>query len=453
MSTALNPAQNNRLESAMNGAGKKAAPVDHPTITRILAKSAEFGKALPKVMTPDRFMRIAIGALRRNPKLLECDPLSIMGSLLIAAQLGLEVNTPLGHFYLIPRWNNKTGRLEADGQVGYKGWVDLLNRTGNVKDLIAHTVYERDEFDYSLGDNEHITHKPAMGDRGEAIAYYVIVKLTNGGVRRRVLSRHDVEQYRRRSKTPNAGPWVSDYNAMALKTTFLRELPWLPLSLELREAASYENAIEAHAKVVYSERANQIEYDMPEPAAQLEYAPAEQVEEYQQQYQEPEPAPAPPPPRQTRRAAPRAAAPAPAPLTADDEITDVEPGPAKPSAPAKPLSEANPQHVKAFETWLATMEKDAHSRGLEHLTMPGSMARVIYADLVENGVAPQCADTYPQKRLNVAKLRADWNDTLHLLDSAYARVLAKFEADKQPSAEPPEAPWEGKSGEAYHGDY
>ena len=451
MSHALSPAQNTRLESAMNGA-KKPAP-DHPTITRILAKSAEFAKAMPKVMTPDRFMRVAIGAIRRNPKLLECDPLSLMGSLLIAAQLGLEVNTPLGHFYLIPRYNGKTGRMEADGQIGYKGWVELLNRTGAVKDLIAHVVYERDEFDYSLGDDEHITHKPAMGDRGEAIAFYVIVKLTNGGVRRRVLSRHDVDQYRRRSKSANNGPWVTDYNAMALKTTFLREVPWLPLSLELREAVGYENAIEAQAKVVYKDGAGQIDYDMPEPAAQLEYAPAEPVEEYQQQYQEPEPAPAPPPPRQTRRAAPRAAAP-PAPLPADDEITDVESEPVKPAAAAapKPLTESNPQHVKAFESWLAVMEKDAHSRNLEHLTMPGSMARVIYADLVENGIAPQRADTYPQKRLNVAKLRSNWDETLQLLDAAYARILVKFDPQKPAAAEPPEAPWE-EDGEAYHGDY
>lgn len=85
-----------RLESAMNSNGQKKAPADHPTIVRIQAKAAEFAKAMPNVMKPDRFMRIAIGAIRRNPKLLECDPLSLMGSLLVAAQLGLEVNTPWG---------------------------------------------------------------------------------------------------------------------------------------------------------------------------------------------------------------------------------------------------------------------------------------------------------------------------------------------------------------------
>jgi recombination protein RecT len=438
MSIATTPV--GRLDSAMNGQ-KRPAP-DHPTIARIQAKAIEFGKAMPKVMTVDRFMRVAIGAIRRNPKLLECDPLSLMGSLLVAAQLGLEVNTPLGHYYLIPRYNGKTGKNEADGQIGYKGWIELLNRTGAVRDLAAHVVYERDEFTYSLGDDEKIVHVPALGDRGEAIAFYVIVKLTNGGVRRRVLSRHDVDQYRKRSKSPNNGPWVSDYNAMALKTTFLREVPWLPMSLELREAVSYENAVDAQAKIVYKDGSNQIDYEVPEPVQQIESQ--YQQPDYEPEY-EPEPEPVPvEKPRQTRRAPSRL----PAPATVIEEGVPEVVAPSVPVAP-KHLSESNPDHVRAFESWISAKETEVRAAGLDHLCLPGALARAIYANLVERGIAQQCADTYGQKRLNIAKLRRDWDETLNLLNISFGLLLKKSEPEKNVSGE---APWQDGN-DGYQGDY
>lgn len=254
------------LANAVNGA---AAPKvnDHPTIIRIQAKAEEFAKAMPSVMTKDRFMRIAIGAIRKNPKLLECDPLSLMGSLLVAAQLGFEVNTPLGHFFLIPRWNKTTHQMEADGQIGYKGWIELLQRSGQVQSMVAETVFENDYFDYALGDDPKIEHKPSMSERGRAIAYYVSVRIKNGGVFRKVLSWQDIQRYRARSRTPNAGPWVSDFDAMALKTTFMRLTPWLPKSIEMQRAEAFENTIEANGTVVYREKQNQIDYVIPEPAA------------------------------------------------------------------------------------------------------------------------------------------------------------------------------------------
>lgn len=443
MSTVQN---NNRLQSAMTD--QKRQPVDHPTIVKIQAKAAEFAKAMPKVMTPDRFMRVAIGAIRRNPKLLECDPLSLMGSLLIAAQLGLEVNTPLGHFYLIPRWNGKTQRNEADGQIGYKGWVELLNRTGVVKDLIAHVVYERDDFDYSLGDDEHIHHKPAMGDRGEAVAFYVIVKLTNGGVRRRVLSRHDVEQYRRRSKSANNGPWVTDYNAMALKTTFLREVPWLPLSLELREAVSYENAIEAQAKVVYKEGSNQLDYDLPEPAAQqLEYAPAEPAEDYHQQYQaEPEPEPVQERPRAQRRPAQRATAPPP---SFEEDIQDVEPLPdAKPApAPAPKVDAANPKVVQAVDAWFAQRAQEFEKWGVQPFGHSGALMARLYESMLAVGlVQPAAADTYNAKRIALAKLKPSFPELLDVLEKYYDALFVELQSQYPNLKGGGDAPWQEEPG-------
>lgn len=257
----------NELATATAAAANGTRRVtDHPTILQIQAKAKQFSEAMPTHFPPDRFMRIAIGAIRKTPKLLECDVLSLMGSLLVAAQLGLEPNSPLQQFYLIPRFNGKTKRMECDGQIGYKGWLELLSRTDAVASIVAEVVHEQDQFHYQLGDDPLIQHIPHIGERGKSVAYYVSVKLKTGGVYRKVLSREDVQKFRARSQSPNAGPWVNDFDAMALKTTFLRLVTWLPKSIELNRAAAYENTLEAGGQVRYSESHGQLEYDVPDPS-------------------------------------------------------------------------------------------------------------------------------------------------------------------------------------------
>ena len=82
-------------------------------------------RALPSVMTPERFTRIAVSALSTTPKLQDCHPMTFIGAMMTAAQLGLEPNTPLGQAYLIPFWNGKSKRMECQFQLGYKGMIDL----------------------------------------------------------------------------------------------------------------------------------------------------------------------------------------------------------------------------------------------------------------------------------------------------------------------------------------
>ena len=77
----------------------------------IVAYKDQIAKALPSVMTPERFTRIALTAVSNNPQLAHCTPMSFLGAMMQAAQLGLEPNTPLGQAYLIP-YRNK-GTLEA----------------------------------------------------------------------------------------------------------------------------------------------------------------------------------------------------------------------------------------------------------------------------------------------------------------------------------------------------
>ena len=99
----------------------------------------EIKKALPSVMTPERFTRIALSALNNTPQLQACTPMSFLAALLNAAQLGLEPNTPLGQAYLIPYKNH--GRLECQFQIGYKGLIDLAYRNGQMQMIHAQAVY------------------------------------------------------------------------------------------------------------------------------------------------------------------------------------------------------------------------------------------------------------------------------------------------------------------------
>lgn len=413
-----------QLQAAANGQKK---PADHPTIVRIQAQADKFAEAMPSVMTRDRFMRIAIGAIRRNPKLLECDALSLMGSLLVAAQLGLEVNTPLGHFYLIPRWNKKTGKMEADGQIGYKGWLELLERTNLVTSMTAEVVHEKDHFVYRLGDDPGIEHVPHIGDRGKAVAYYVSIKLANGGVFRKVLSRSDVEKYRARSQSPNAGPWISDFDAMALKTVFLRLVTWLPKSLEIKRAAAYENTIEANGTVKYSERQGQIEYVVPEPAPvrdEPEYSIEDDGEEIDVEFvekPEPEPEPAPPP---------KAVA---------------KPAPRKRTAPAKPAEPIVEQKagsslagtVKAIEDWFAAVTAQNAEGGLTELAEREGLMEWIWPKLTAEGHVNGATSHWYSRLNELAKAGGDTAATLRMLDAALKSVRADYLGE--PAAETVEA--------------
>lgn len=190
----------------------------------------QFAKALPKVITADRFTRIALTALSTTPALLECTRESFLGALMQAAQLGLEPNTPLGQAYLIPFKNTKKNATECQFQIGYKGLLDLCYRSGDVSSISAHVVYENDKFIYVLGLDEKLVHVPAPSERGSAKFVYAVFKLKNGGFRFEVMSMDDVKHHAERySKAYKFGPWQTNFEEMALKTVLKKVLKYAPI--------------------------------------------------------------------------------------------------------------------------------------------------------------------------------------------------------------------------------
>jgi recombination protein RecT len=190
-------------------------------------------KCLPKHLPPERFIRVAVTAMTRTPKLAQCEQASFFERLLELSSMGLEPDGRRAH--LIPFENRKRGVVECQLIVDYKGIVELAMRSGVVSFLHADVVCDNDEFEYDRGELKK--HKiDFRKDRGAIYAVYAVCRFKDGTEKCDVMSKRDVDAIRARSRAANSGPWVTDYNEMAKKTVFRRLSKWLPLSAEFRDA-------------------------------------------------------------------------------------------------------------------------------------------------------------------------------------------------------------------------
>jgi recombination protein RecT len=200
----------------------------------------QIAKALPAICTPDRFLRVAMTAITKTPKLLECDRDTFVVCLLDCAQLGIEPDGRRAH--LIPfnkNTKNPDGSWSKTVQcqliIDYKGLVELVMRSGKVSNVHADKVCENDRFIYDAGKvvkHEINFRKP----RGDAYAYYAQAEYKDGSKKAEVMTLDDIELIRERSKAKDNGPWKTDYSEMAKKTVFRRLSKWLPLSPEDAQA-------------------------------------------------------------------------------------------------------------------------------------------------------------------------------------------------------------------------
>lgn len=214
-------------------AGTAVAEKKGKTIFDVIQSGAkQFATALPKHINSDRFVRIAITTIRQNPKLAQCNKESLLGALMVSAQLGLEPGV-LGQCYLIPY-----GR-ECQFQIGYKGMIELLRRSGQLKDIYAYSVYENDEFEMTYGLDRDLKHKPNLQNKGNFIGCYCVAVLKDDARAFEYMTKEEIEAHGKKfSKTYGNGPWKTDFEAMAHKTVVKKMLKWLPVSVEFLEMAS-----------------------------------------------------------------------------------------------------------------------------------------------------------------------------------------------------------------------
>lgn len=205
---------------------------------------------LPRHVSPDRMLKIALGALRTTPKLMGCTVESLMGAVIQVSQLGLEPNTPLGHAYLIPFENRKKGTVEVQIVLGYKGLIDLARRSGQIVSIAAHEVCENDHFEYAYGLDERLEHRPALGERGKIIAFYAVAKMVGGGHAFEVMSNDQILAIRdasqgwktaKRFGKEKESPWGAHYAEMGRKTCLRRLVKYLPVSIEMANAVALDD--------------------------------------------------------------------------------------------------------------------------------------------------------------------------------------------------------------------
>lgn len=202
-------------------------------------------QALPKTVKIDRFLRVAMNAIAKNPDLQKCTASSLYGAIMQSAQFGLEVGL-MNQAHLVPYWNSDKRCFEAQFQIGYLGLRDMAEWYGDVEDGDAQVVYEKDEFDYELGDNPSIRHKPHKGQsRGEQIYYYAWAKPKNGKIKVAVMSRQEVEEHRdqfvRKTKSGEFSPaWTKTFDAMGIKTVMRKCYKLVARSPQLREAIALD---------------------------------------------------------------------------------------------------------------------------------------------------------------------------------------------------------------------
>lgn len=208
----------------------------------------EIQRALPRHVTPDRMARVAMTAVRTTPDLAICTVPSFVGCVMQAAQLGLEPNTPLGHAYLIPRRDKSLpgNQRSCSLIVGYQGYIELARRSGMVSTIYAYVVRQGDAFEYELGLEPNIKHKPSEAEDRESkpiTHVYAVAKMRDSDERVFVvLTRAQVEARRKRSAASSSGPWVTDYEAMCLKTAVRSLWKWLPKSAEIARATALDDA-------------------------------------------------------------------------------------------------------------------------------------------------------------------------------------------------------------------
>lgn len=204
----------------------------------------ELARALPEHISPDRVARIALTELRRVRHLAECTQASFGGALMTCAQLGLEPGGAIGEAYLIPFYNKEARAYEVQLIIGYQGMIKLYWQHPLAAGLDVQVVYEGDEFEFAYGLDPVLRHVPSMtADRGKPVAYYAVARLKNGGSAFVVLSPSDIERIRQRSKAKSSGPWRTDYDAMACKTTTRQLFKLLPKSTELAHAVAHDGTV------------------------------------------------------------------------------------------------------------------------------------------------------------------------------------------------------------------
>jgi len=229
------------------------------TIFDFLNGDANFQKAIGavagKFFTPDRFLRLAINAVKKTPLLAYCDTQSVLGAFMASAALGLEPNTVLQQAFLIPykkrvkQANNEwTDAYECQFQIGARGFITLAYRSPLVKSIQSEAIHDNDHWKHMLGTKSFLEYEKKLKDRGALAGAFCYTLLESGAETATVLPLDDIYKIRSKSETFNAlTRAVEDAESERDKIKARKKLDETPWVIWEDDMAA-KSAIKKHAK-------------------------------------------------------------------------------------------------------------------------------------------------------------------------------------------------------------
>lgn len=198
----------------MNAPSKQLAPFVNADDLRI-ALAGEYKKQIDNFFGNPKealsFLSGVIAAVQRTPELLKCQPITVINSFMIMAQLRLMPSAVSGEAFVLPYEKGRgSGVFEAQFQLGYQGIVTLLYRAG-AKQVVAEVVRKNDVFRIVNGSLEHeVDPFKTREERGESVGAYAIITLATGGKVEKFMRKEDIMDHAERfSKSYNSkfSPW------------------------------------------------------------------------------------------------------------------------------------------------------------------------------------------------------------------------------------------------------
>lgn len=264
--------------------------------------------ALPRHMTPERMIRVALTAASSTFGLAECEPVTIAACVVQASILGLEPSSVLGEAYLVPFRNRKTGKMECQLIPGYLGLVKLARNSDQVSIIDAQIVYSNDEFEFHKGSDVYWKHKWARsGERGTPEGVWAGYVLRDGSKNFEYWTVEQIEKHRDRYSKGAfdrdgklTGAWRDSPEWMYKKTVLRQVIKLMPKSVELATALSMEERADAGIGQVFDAIPTELQPDRtdeagalpePQPKAQIE-GPKRKSDSVKAKAEEAVPAPA-----------------------------------------------------------------------------------------------------------------------------------------------------------------
>lgn len=203
------------------------------------------------------FITSVLQVVNGNDMLKKADPMTIFTASCMAATLNLPINNNLGFAYIVPFYNSKEKKTEAQFQLGYKGFVQLAQRSGQFKRINVCAIYDGDD-DQSIY-NRLSAFLPKPPPSQKVIGHIAYFALTSGFEAHLSMTIEELEAHAKRysqSYKKGYGVWADNFDAMAQKTVLkllLSKQAPLSIDMPLATALQADQAVIIDGEYRYSD--------------------------------------------------------------------------------------------------------------------------------------------------------------------------------------------------------